>query len=405
MLKKILKSYDYTLVIVAVLLAVFGLIMIYSASAVTAMQIYGYESDHFFARQRLFLIAGAFVFLFFAIVPYKLWLSNKLLVPLVLGTIAALVALLFFGSVAGNAQSWFEIGRFKIQPAEFVNIGMIIYLSAVYAKKQPYINEFNKGVVPPVIYLVIICFLIILQPDFGTAGIIFLTGACIILASGMNFKNMMKLAGIGTLFAAIAFLLLRDKIMTKGALTRIQTFLDPFSVEDAGGYQIVNSYIAIASGGLKGLGLGESIQKLGYLPEPHTDFIMAIVAEELGLLGVLFVIFSLGYIVLRGILIGLKCKDAFGSLLAFGIASMIGIQSFVNLGGITGIIPLTGVPLPFVSYGGSSILQLSISMGILLNVSMFVNYEQKYKNKAGKTGAKKQGNVPSISKGTAKLHH
>jgi len=104
-------------------------------------------------------------------------------------------------------------------------------------------------------------------------------------------------------------------------------------------------------------------------------------------------------------LIGLKCKDAFGSLLAFGIASMIGIQSFVNLGGITGIIPLTGVPLPFVSYGGSSILQLSISMGILLNVSMFVNYEQKYKNKAGKTGAKKQGNVPSISKGTAKLHH
>lgn len=389
MLKKILKSYDYSLVIVVTLLAVFGLIMIYSASMVTAMQLYGYESDHFFTRQRLFLIAGALAFLFFAIVPYKIWLSNKLLIPLVIVTIGSLMGLWLFGSAANNAQSWYEFGPLRLQPSEFVKVGMIIYLSAVYAKKQPYINEFNKGVVPPIVFLILTCMLIVIQPDFGTAGLIFLSGVFIIISSGMNLKNLLKLAGIGVGVLAIAVLVLKDKILTDGAFARITTFFNPFAVEQDGGYQIVNSYLAIGSGGLKGLGLGESIQKLGYLPEPHTDFIMAIIAEELGVLGVLFVLFSLSFIVLKGIMIGLKCKDAFGSLLAIGISSMIGIQSFVNLGGITGIIPLTGVPLPFVSYGGSSLLQLSISIGILVNVSMFANYERKYKKKPGKSANEK----------------
>lgn len=389
MLKKILKSYDYSLVIVVTLLAVFGLIMIYSASMVTAMQLYGYESDHFFTRQRLFLIVGALAFLFFAIVPYKIWLSNKFLIPLVIVTIGSLMGLWLFGYAANNAQSWYQFGPLRLQPSEFVKVGMILYLSAVYAKKQPYINEFNKGVVPPIVFLILTCMLIVIQPDFGTAGLIFLTGVFIIISSGMNLKNLLKLAGIGVGVLAIAIFVLKDKILTDGAFARITTFFNPFAVEQEGGYQIVNSYLAIGSGGLKGLGLGESIQKLGYLPEPHTDFIMAIIAEELGVLGVLFVLFSLSFIVLKGIMIGLKCKDAFGSLLAIGISSMIGIQSFVNLGGITGIIPLTGVPLPFVSYGGSSLLQLSISMGILVNVSMFANYERKYQKKSGKSLNKK----------------
>jgi cell division protein FtsW len=158
---------------------------------------------------------------------------------------------------------------------------------------------------------------------------------------------------------------------------RIEAFQDPFSSEF--GYHLVNSYLALGAGGLKGLGLGNSVQKLGYLPEAHTDFIMAVIAEELGLFGVCFVLLILGYIVLKGIFIGLKCKDPFGSLLAIGVSSMIGIQSFINLAGISGVIPLTGVPLPFISYGGSSLLQLSMAMGILVNVSMFVNYEEKYK--------------------------
>jgi cell division protein FtsW len=175
-------------------------------------------------------------------------------------------------------------------------------------------------------------------------------------------------------------------------MSRFEVMGNPFDkkyIQDAG-FHLANSYIAIGSGGVNGLGLGKSIQKLGYLPEPHTDFIMAIIAEELGIWGVGFVILLLSYIVLRGIYIGMKCKDPFGSLLAFGISSMIGIQTFINLAGVSGVIPLTGVPLPFISYGGSSLLMLAAATGILANVSMFVKYESKYKNKQGQAQRKRK---------------
>src|SRR5690606_33866570 len=176
-----------------------------------------------------------------------------------------------------------------------------------------------------------------------------------------------------------------DKLFTEERLSRLKMpYTDPFEDELGEGYQLVNSYLAIGLGGWSGVGLGKSVQKLGYLPEAHTDFIMSIIAEELGIFGVSFVIILLTFIVLRSIRIGVKCEDPFGSLLAFGIGGMIGIQAIVNLGGISGLIPLTGVTLPFVSYGGSSLMVLSMSIGLLLNVSMFSNYQAKYgKNKTG----------------------
>lgn len=381
MIKKILKSYDYSLVIVFILLSVFGLIMIYSASMVVAIQSYGVSSNYFFIRQCIFLAIGLVVFIVFAIFPYKLMLSNKILVPLVLVSLAALISVLFIGINRGNAQSWFELGPFSLQPSEFTKLAMIIYLSAVYAKKRSYINQFNTGVIPPLVYLIIVCFLIVLQPDYGTAGIIFLIAVTIVISSGMNFKNIMKLMGLGMFLSIPLIVFLRDKILSENRLERIKVLADPFAdgVAQDGGYHLVNSFLAIGGGGIKGLGLGQSIQKLGYLPHPHTDFIMAIIAEELGVFGVLFVLFCLGFIVIKGLIIAIRSKDPFGSLLAVGISSMIGIQSFINLAGISGLIPLTGVPLPFVSYGGSSLIQLCMAMGILVNVSMFVNYEHKYK--------------------------
>ncbi len=363
------------------LLSLFGLVMIYSSSMVSAVQRYDVSSDFFYQKQKLHLIAGLFVFIFMAIFPYKIMKSNKILGIIVVGSLLGLSALFIFGHVAGNAQSWFQVGSRSIQPSEFVKIGVIIYLSAVYAKKQSYINEFNHGVVPPVIYLVFVCVLVAVQPDFGTAAIIFAIAAMIIIASGMNIKNIMKLILIGASLVLPIVLIFNDEIFSETRLNRFAAFNDPFAVEDGPGYQLVNSFLALGSGGVNGLGLGQSVQKLGYLPESHTDFIMAVIAEELGIWGVAFVILSLGFIVLKGIYTALKCKDPFGTLLAVGISSMIGIQSFTNLAGISGLIPLTGVPLPFVSYGGSSILQLSFAMGILVNVSMFVNYEQKYKQK------------------------
>jgi cell division protein FtsW len=390
MVKKILKSYDYTLIITIVLLSLFGLVMIYSASMVSAIQRYGVDSDHFFQKQKIFLIVSAFVFIIVALFPYKAFLSNKLLVPMVFFSLFGLGAIFIIGHVAGNAQSWIKIGSFSIQPAEFVKLCVIIYLSAVYAKKQSYINEFNRGVAPPLLYLLLVFLLIALQPDYGTAGIIILISITIIFCSGMNLKNIFKLIAIGLLLATPIVIAMQDEIFSEERMSRISSLNNPFEVEKDAGYHLVNSYLAIGSGGVNGLGLGKSIQKLGYLPESHTDFIMAVIAEELGLWGVGFVLLGLAYIVLRGILIGIKCKDPFGSLLAIGISSMIGIQSGINLAGISGLMPITGVPLPFISYGGSSFLQLSIAMGILVNVSMFVNYESKYKNSENKVEKSKK---------------
>jgi len=381
MVKKILKSYDYTLIIAVVMLAVFGLIMIYSASMITAVQRYDYPSDYFYNKQKFHIIISALAFVFMAIFPYKALQNNKLLIPMVFISLGALFAIYLFGHAAGNAQSWLKLGARSLQPSEFTKLTVIIYLSAVYAKKQSYINEFNKGVVPPLVYLILACGFIVIEPDVGTAAIIFLIATTVILCSGMNLKNIMKLCMLGLVVAVPFILIMKDKLFSPIRLGRIDAFINPFTADPDIGYHMINSYLALGAGGVQGLGLGNSIQKLGYLPEPHTDFIIAIISEELGAFGVGFVLLLLGYIVLKGLYIGLKSKDAFGSLLAIGISSMIGIQSFVNLAGVSGVIPLTGVPLPFVSYGGSSLLQLSLAMGILVNVSMFTNYEYKYKNK------------------------
>jgi len=384
MVKKILKSYDYSLIIVVALLSLFGLVMVYSASLVTRYEV---PSDFFFDKQKINLMVAGMFFVVTALIPYKIMKSTKFLLPMVLLTIIGLAGLFLVGKVANNAQSWIEIGVRSIQPAEFAKLGVIIYLSAVYAKKQSYINEFDKGVAPPLVYLGMVVILVAVQPDFGTAGIIFLIASTIIVSSGMSWKNILKLVLIACCLFIPASLILKDEIFSEVRVNRLTSYSDPFSDEQNTGYQLANSYYAIGSGGLTGLGLGQSVQKLGYLPEAHTDFIIAIISEELGIFGVGFVLLCLGYIVLRGFFIGLKCRDPFGSLLAIGISSMVGIQSFINLGGATGVIPLTGVPLPFVSYGGSSLLQMAISMGILVNVSMFVKFEYKYKNSTKKEPA------------------
>ena len=383
MLKRIVKSYDYTLIAVILVLSIFGLVMVYSSSMVTAVARWDLPSDFFYDKQIRHLIIGLILFTIMAIIPYPLYKSNKVLVPLVFGSIFGLFALQFFGHTAGNAESWFKLGALgSIQPSEFVKLGVIIYLSAVYSKKQEYINVFNKGVIPPLFYLLIVCGLIVLQPDIGTAMIIFLVACTIIICSGMNWKSFAKLLSIllGTILIAIPVIIVnKDKIFTEKRLERFTGFLDPFSTEKYEGYQLVNSYVAIGNGGLTGVGFGQSTQKYGYLPEPHTDFIMAVISEELGLIGVAFVIICLATIVLKGIRTAIKCNDPFGSMLAAGISSMIGIQTMINLGGITGLIPITGVTLPFISYGGSSMIQLFLSVGLLVNVSMKTRYDAVYK--------------------------
>ncbi|WP_066369728.1 FtsW/RodA/SpoVE family cell cycle protein [Neobacillus fumarioli] len=383
MVKKILKCYDYSIVIAIILLCAFGLVMVYSASMATAVQRYGVPSDFFYQKQKMWLLCFAIIFLFMAILPYKIMQSKKVLIVFVISSIISLLGLFVFGNIAGNAESWYKFGSIKIEPAEFVKLAVIIYLSAFYAKKQDYINQFNKGILPPLIFLFFICALILMQPDLGTVIIIALIASTILLCSGLNLKALGKLMVILLIVLIPIIFAAKGFIFTEKRMGRLEVLSNPFAAKyvNGAGFQLANSFISIGSGGINGLGLGKSIQKLGYLPESHTDFIMAVIAEELGIWGVGFVIMTIAYIVLRGIYIGLQCKDPFGSLLAFGISGLIGIQAFINLAGVSGIIPLMGVPLPFISYGGSSLLTLAAATGILVNVSMFVNYEKKYKNK------------------------
>jgi cell division protein FtsW len=382
--KKKWKSYDYSLIITIVLLSLFGLVMVFSASMVSAIQWYEVESDYFFKKQRFIMITSLVIFVFFAMAPYRWWSQKFILIPIMLCSIGVLGGLLVYGHVAGNAQSWINIGPIRIQPSEFVKTIVIIYLSATYAKKQSYINDFNRAIAPPLVYLVIVLVLIIKQPDFGTAAIIGLIAMMIIFASGVSYKMIARFIGIGVI-AIVLMVLFKNLFFTDEQLSRFSTRSNPFEEMQDSGYHLVNSYIAIGSGGINGLGIGKGVQKLGYLPESHTDFIMAVIAEELGLWGVAFVILSLAFIVFRGLMIGMRSTDAFGSLMAIGISSMIGIQAFINLGGISGVIPLTGVPLPFVSYGGSSFLQLSVAVGILVNISKYAYSESKNNNQESKT--------------------
>ncbi|MGM7720229.1 FtsW/RodA/SpoVE family cell cycle protein [uncultured Metabacillus sp.] len=386
MIKKILKSYDYSLILAIILLCAFGLVMVYSSSMITAVARYGFEPDHFYQRQKLALLAGGLAFIAMMIFPYRAFLNSNILKLIVFGSIGLLGSLFFIGHVAGGAQSWIRLGGMNLQPGEFVKLSVIIYLAAVYDKKQSYIDEFGRGVLPPLIFTGVICFFVLIQPDFGTTFIIAMIAVCMIISSGMAVKSIGKLISLVLLFGVLMSpYIIWKGIFSKEQLSRFVGVADPFAHEGGAGYQLVNSFYAIGSGGLTGLGLGQSVQKYGYLPESHTDFIMAVIAEELGIFGVLFVLILLSFIVLKGFSIARKCQDPFGTLLAVGISSMIAIQALINLGGLTGLIPITGVPLPFISYGGSSILLLLISMGLLVNVSMFTNYRETYQKPVPQT--------------------
>lgn len=372
MIKKLFKHYDYSLIISVLLLCGFGLVMVYSASMVWAVMRHETNSAFFFNRQIIWLVVSLVMFLISMLFPYKAY--RKFIVPILGVSILMLILVRFVGSTTNNARSWIELGPFSFQPSEFVKLGLIIYLAAIYSKKQAYISNFVRGALPPLMVIGLIFALVASQPDLGTAMIIALTSGIVIICSGMKWKHILGLVIMGIILFAGAWMSLSPE-----QASRFTGAYNPFSDPEDSGFHLINSYIAIASGGITGQGFGQSIQKYGFLPEPHTDFIMAIVAEELGLLGVVFVIGLLGYIVFKGFVIGIRCKDTFGSLLAIGISGMIGVQTVVNLGAITGWLPVTGVPLPFISYGGSSLILLMMSVGILINISAFVNIRKEQK--------------------------
>jgi cell division protein FtsW len=353
---------DWYIIIAVIVMSLFGLIMVYSASFVQGYQSYD-NPMFFFNRHLIWLVLSAVVFTFFMFFSYR---NFRKLIPVILLACFILLILVMvpgLGHTVNGATRWIAFGGFTIQPSEFVKLGMIIYIAYIYSRKQAYISNFKQGLLPPLIIVLLIFLLIMQQPDLGTATSIVLVAGFIAFFSGARFFHLISLgalAGAGLFYYASS---------EEYRMNRLVGFRNAFELEQTEGFQLVQSYIAIAHGGLSGAGFGQSVQKLFYLPEAHTDFILAIVSEELGIFGILLAFGGLSFIIYRGALIGVRCKDAFGSLLAFGIVTQLAIQVIFNSGAVSGVLPITGIPFPFLSYGGSSLLVTMAGLGILANIS------------------------------------
>ena len=385
--KQFIRNFDFPLFFTYLVLCLFGLVMIYSSSLVWAVGRYRFEPDYFFNRQLINLAIAFPAFFIAAFFPYKNYKRKKLMIYSVVGMLVLVFSVHFLGGGENlGAQRSINLSLAgkrlgNIQPSEFAKLILLIYFASIFAKKSDAgtLDNINQSIAPPIVVLILVVGSVMLETDIGTSFIIVISAFSVLAASGIKRNTFWKLSGfitIGLLLASLLLYFKWESIMTESRTGRLLSYLNPFDYIQGSGFQIANGYIAIGSGGVKGQGLGNSIQKMGYLPEPHTDVIMAVISEELGILGSVIVIGGLGFIVLRALAIALKAKDPHARMLAAGIGSMIGIQTFVNLGGLTGLIPLTGVPLPFISYGGTSVILMSIAMGILMNVSMFVKYEK-----------------------------
>ncbi|EJV69438.1 cell division protein FtsW [Bacillus mycoides] len=375
-MKKVWKSMDYSLLLPLVILCVLGVIMVYSSSSIVAISRHNWPANYFFKKQLIALAIGTIMLAIIVAIPYKLWRKRIVLIAMGIGSIGLLLAALIFGKDVNGAKGWI----LGIQPAEFVKITVIITLANFFAKKQETQTAFVQGIIPPLAVVGGAMGLILLQNDLGTDMLIAGTVGIMFLCSGVRINLWIKRIVLTSIVWIPALYFLGNYALSPYQKARFSVFLDPFSDPQKDGFQLINSFIGIASGGLNGRGLGNSVQKYGYLPEPQTDFIMAIISEELGFIGVAVILICLLLIIIRSFRIAQKCKDPFGSLIAIGIASLFGVQTFINVGGMSGLIPLTGVPLPFVSYGGSSLLANLLAMGILLNIASYVKRQEKQQN-------------------------
>ncbi|MBN1218774.1 MAG: putative lipid II flippase FtsW [Anaerolineae bacterium] len=353
-------KYDYLLIIAVVALLIVGLMMIYSATFALGYQLHN-QPTYYFIRQLLWLGIGLLAMIICARVEYHTW--RRFSIPIMAFVILLLGLVLVIGEMRFGGRRWLLHG--SIQPSELSKLAIIIYIADwLSSKGDEQIRKINYGLIPFAILLGFISGLIILQQDLSTAVLIAGTAlAMFFIAGGSLWQIVVSVGVAGTM---IAFFITRSSYR----LARIVTFLDPLNNDPTGdGYQIYQILIALGSGGLTGLGLGSSRQKFGYIPASHTDGIFAILGEELGLLGCLVVIGLLAFLAYRGFRIALEAGDPFGRVLAAGITCGLIFQAIVNVGVITASLPFTGIPLPFISFGGSSLVVSMASIGLLLAVS------------------------------------
>lgn len=351
-----------TLLLVATAsLLLIGVAMVLSASSVSAFDRFG-SSFLFFNRQVAYAAAGVAAGALTARMRYRAW--ERLCGPALLGAVVFLALVLHpaAGTVAGGSSRWIAVGPVTIQPSEFAKLAVVAFVGAVLARRWKRIHDVRSLAVPVVPIVGVVCILVLLQPDLGTAVIIGGTVFAMLFVAGARLKHLV-LGGGATL--ALGF----GAIYAEGyRWARFISFTNPWADPQGNGYQAMQSFIGLGSGGLFGVGLGASRQKWLTLPNAHTDFIYSIIGEELGLLGALVVLTLFALFVYAGIRIALRAPDMLGRLLAAGITAWIGLQAVVNLGAVTGLLPITGVPLPFVSFGGSSLVVSLAAVGVLVSV-------------------------------------
>jgi cell division protein FtsW len=353
------------------LLTGLGIIMIYSASSISADYKLG-DGGYFMKRQFVFAALGTVCMLLVMRVPYDL--LRRLAYPFWIISIGLLVCVWVpgLGKETGGAVRWLRIGPLSCQPAEFAKLAVIILLAYSLSKKgREKIKNFSIGVVPHLLLVLPVCILILVQPDFGTAALI------IALMFGMMFIGGVRLRYLFGLFAAALCAGVPLVVLKGYRMERMMTFLDPWEKSSGAGFQIVQSFLAFGAGGLRGTGLGSGTQKLFYLPEPHTDFILSVIGEELGFVGVIAVVMVFVAIVLCGLKVAKHAPDLFGAYVALGIVLMIGLQTVINMGVVLGLLPTKGMPLPFVSYGGTSLVMNLLAVGLLLSISSHADLKAK----------------------------
>lgn len=369
-------SCDFIILVVVLLILSLGLIMVLSASSPASLSESG-TSYKYFYKQLIATAIGLIGMVVLSKIDYKIYRKFSWLIYIICMAVLILVGVA--GEEAGGARRWFRIAGYQFQPSEFAKIGFVLFYAELLTKlkQDGKIGKFGWGFVYPIALFLPIAFVLYKMQNHFSATFLIGVVTCIqMFIAGVKFRYFLLTGALGaSALGGALFVMKGNSAGAEGIAQenfragRIQTWLDPFSDPTGDGWQIIQSLYAIASGGMFGVGLGESKQKYLYLPEPHNDFIFAVLAEELGFFGCVMVITLFAIFVWRGIIICMRAPDTFGSLVAIGIVSLIGIQAIVNIAVVTGTVPVTGMPLPFFSYGGTAIIANLMAVGILLNIS------------------------------------
>ena len=359
--KGIKTEFDSVIFYTTILLVFIGIIMVFSASYVQS-SFKHHDAYYFLKRNVIYAILGFISMIFISNIDYRFWKKNAKIIGIV-ATVLLLLVITPLGIKANGARRWLGVGGLTIQPAEIAKFATIIITAKIIEIRYDKMKSLTKGVIPVLIVPIIFFALIMCQPNMSTAGTIILVVFVMVFVAGMNMKFVVAMFGSGV----AAFLVLA--LTSEYRLKRILSFLDPFQDPLGNGYQVIQGLYALGSGGLFGMGLGKSQQKWFYIPEPQNDFIFAIIGEELGLVGCAIVIMLFVILVYRCVRIAIKCSNVFACMTVIGIGAQIGIQAALNIAVATSSMPVTGVALPFISYGGTSLIIFMSAVGIVLNIS------------------------------------